>query len=199
MAKGGGLKRWLGILGVLALVGALLFAGVTVAQQYGAAKSRERILATLDEQLPDERVHAIPGVPKASFFMPALNVAGHDYVGIVELPDRGVRLPVMTDWTKESVRLTAGVYHGTASTGNLVIGGNNTFGQFRTLVQVDDGEEAIFTDITGAEYHYEVTSVETIPTADFDKLLDKKEAWQLVLFAPSFSGIQQTVIRFKSI
>lgn len=185
--------------GVACLAVVVCFGGCIGWQIHHSAQERKEVLSTLERQLPQERVHTSPISGNSERSMPVLNVDGRDYVGIVQLPDRGVRLPVLSDWSEESAHLTAGIYRGTASNGNLIIGAGNTPGQFYSLSQVDDGESAVFTDVTGAEYRYEVTSVETIETSKFETVSAHQEPWQLVLFAPSFSGIQQTVIRFKAV
>ena len=56
--------------------------------------------------------------------MPRLELSGRDYIGLIELPEYGVSLPVAADWDTGLFPFRPACYSGTLYSGTLVIGGS---------------------------------------------------------------------------
>ena len=90
--------------------------------------------------------------------MPMMSVDGNDYVGILEIPSKNIKLPVCSSWDEYKVRSVPCRYTGSIY-GNLVIGGTNTSENFEFLNVLDKGEKIRFIDMTGNMYIYTVFSI----------------------------------------
>lgn len=91
--------------------------------------------------------------------MPMMNIDGNDYIGIIEVPSRNVKLPVYSNWDEKAVRSVPCRYSGSVYDLTLIIGGTGMNGGFDFLTTLEKGEKVIFTDMTGREYDFKVDSV----------------------------------------
>lgn len=188
------------VVAAVLVVSVLSLIGLHFVRANQATQERARIYDVVDSMIPTPRVRTVVGAEPSTHrsTMTSVNVGDHDFVGLLELPGDNLRVPVIDEWSTDNIHLSPAAFEGTAETGTLIIGGENTPGQFNKLTGIGDGDEAIFTDVGGNEYHYTATSVETIPNNNLDKLRHNNETWHLTLFAPSPTGSQLAVVRFKS-
>ena len=89
--------------------------------------------------------------------MPVLSLDGTDFVGILEMPLFGSRLPVSNDWGKTSkypCRFGGSIYDG-----SMKIGVTSQKGQYDFYRDISVGDSVFFTDMTGNRYGYSVIDV----------------------------------------
>lgn len=91
--------------------------------------------------------------------MPLLEIDGKDYIGILELSGRNIKLPVAADWNKAGIgyrpaRLTGSIYDGT-----LIIGGNDNSDSFKFIAELDVGEKIAFIDMNGKVFAFTLDKI----------------------------------------
>ena len=91
--------------------------------------------------------------------MPRLELNGRDYIGLIELPEYGVSLPVAADWDTGLFPFRPACYSGTLYSGTLVIGGSGGEDCFVFISQLDAGECVMFTDARGVRYAFTVSRI----------------------------------------
>ena len=91
--------------------------------------------------------------------MPVMNIDGNDFIGLIEVPERNVKLPVYSKWNEKAVRIVPCRYSGSIYDLNLIIGGTEMNGGFEFLTSLEKGETVTFTEMTGKEYTFKVDSV----------------------------------------
>lgn len=166
--------KWLPFVGV-ALI---LLSAVLMLSPVLQGRQAEHIAQQLEQRLP-QRITGYEGI-YADPDMPVLGLEGTDYVGLLDLPGYGVKLPVAAQW--DSGKLTASPcrFWGSAYDGTLVIGGSADKGQFEFCSRVDLGDRIRFTDMTGTEFDYQVAWIDRSSDAQSDWLM--KEEYDLTLF-----------------
>lgn len=184
--------------GLLLIAAALCLTGFNLADGWRAARESERILAQMEQSQAELRsVISEPsqeeGLPEVLAVIP---VDGNDYMGVLELPDQGLTLPVMADWSYPRLRLAPCRYKGSAPQGSLIIAGHNYdrhFGRLKTLVP---GEPVIFTDVEGRRYEYQVEQVETLESTAIEEM--EAGDWDLTLFTCTLGGQSRVTVRCQT-
>ena len=84
--------------------------------------------------------------------MPVKRYNGQDYIGILEIPVHGVRLPIAAGWDKNSVRKYPCRFSGSVWDGTLIIGAGAD--HFSFAERVDAGTAVFVTDMCGRRFAY---------------------------------------------
>ncbi|MEI3086336.1 MAG: sortase [Oscillospiraceae bacterium] len=94
--------------------------------------------------------------------MPTVTIDGYDYIGYVEVPVLGLKLPVMAEWNYDRLKIAPCRQFGSTRTDDLVIAAHNFESHFGRLKELTGGETVIFTDMDGVVSTYSVTRLETL-------------------------------------
>ena len=94
--------------------------------------------------------------------MPTVTIDGYDYIGYVEVPVLGLKLPVMAEWDYDRLKIAPCRQFGSTRTDDLVIAAHNFESHFGRLKELTGGETVIFTDMDGVVSTYSVTRLETL-------------------------------------
>ena len=184
MKKAMKLLPLLGIALILASVGLLLISNARGAQA-------QKILSRIEERIP-RRTTGYPGL-YTDADMPVLELDGTDYVGTLDAPGFGVRLPVGSSWATGKLSVHPCRFWGSAYDGTLVIGGTGDKGQLDFCGKVNPGDQIRFTDMTGAEFDYQVAWVDRSDSAESQWLM--KPEYDLTIFARDPYSLQYIAVR----
>lgn len=180
--------RILGCFLILCSMGFLLFSQLhTKKAQADAAEIAEKICAIL----PPRSAGLMEIYSCAE--MPALQIDGQDFSGLVEIPAFGVMLPIYNTWDSVKVTSYPCRFWGTVYDGSLIVGGADQQGQFDFLDQIELGCVIKVVDMTGAEYVYTVARVDRSKTAEADILTD--DISDLTLFARDAYSLDYLMVR----
>lgn len=154
--------------GALIMAAVLALAAIMLVKA-GQKRDIQSILNRIEAVMPEQRTPAI--IERSSDSrMPAIEIDDNDFIGILELPGRGVKLPVAAAWSKSPWAFRPARYVGSAYDGTLIIGGSSENGNFGFADSVDAGETVIFTDITGKVFTYEIARVNHADNATAETL-----------------------------
>ncbi len=127
-------------------------------------------------------------------------IDGNSYVGIIDIPDLGIRLPVMSEWSYENLKISPCRYSGRADDGSLIIAAHNYSSHFGNINSLSVGNEMIFIGADGTEFHYEVIQIDTLDGTDVEGLLANDSGnWELTLFTCTLSGQSRVCVRAERI
>ena len=129
--------------------------------------------------------------------MPVKTVDGADYIGLLSLPAISLELPVIDQWSYESLRLAPCRYSGSAYTHNLVILGHNYAGHFRELKKLQPGDAVTFTDMDGNVFSCEVMALETLTPTAVEEMTEGD--WDLTLFTCTVGGTTRLAVRCEAL
>ena len=217
MKKG---SLWI-ILGVLLLLGAVGLTLYNLQEDRAAKKAADNVLSQLQELLPEEvpdgaldamglnesRSDAesaaaeeaadadglIPWEMDPTQDMPTVTIDGYRYIGVVEIPSRDLKLPVMEEWDYTRLKIAPCRYSGSVYQDNMVICGHNYYGHFSEVRYIGVGEEVIFTDAVGNVFYYTVANVETLKPSQVEEMTTGD--WDLTLFTCNTGAQTRRAVR----
>lgn len=139
-----------------------------------AGQEAESLLASVEAaisaQAMDTTAATAPNRPDASEVpaptpldpeMPVVMLDGYEYVGYVEIPTLGLKLPVMSEWDYTRLKVAPCRQFGSSRTDDLVIAAHNYESHFGHLKDLSVGDTVTFTDMDGIVNTYCVEKIET--------------------------------------
>lgn len=147
---------------------------------------REILKAQMLESIPDYERYP-------DMEMPVTKIKGDYYIGVLDIPDQRISLPVMTDWSYSKLRVSPCRYSGSVYSGDIVIAGHNYWRHFSKIKRLTVGKSLSFTDVDGNVFNYVVSEIQLIkPTAVKEM---KSGEWDLTLFTCTSSGTSRFAVR----
>lgn len=175
-----------------------------------SAQVTEQLTAVIPEQYtnPDPVIsHSIPEsvqyaeipeyilVPEID--MPEEVIEGVAYIGLLEIPDLNLALPVASTWSDSLLKDTPCRYTGSIYTNDMVIAAHNYTSHFGNLSRLSIGSEIIFTDVDSNVFRYYVTEFETLPPTAVEQMTSYTQG--ITLFTCTFGGKNRITIRAERV
>lgn len=205
------------VIGLLCIAAALSLAGYNVYTDARAGRSVRQVLDELDGLFPetteatdsgaeitDDPVNTVMPEPVADIpdyilypdmEMPVRKVDGKDYIGVLRIDSLSLELPVISDWSYESLKTAPCRYSGSAYKDNLVVCGHDYRSHFGGLRRIGIGDTATFTDMDGNVFTYRAASVEALDPTEIDDM--KHSGFELTLFTCTLDGTDRLTVRFE--
>lgn len=127
--------------------------------------------------------------------MPELTIDGNAYIGTLELPRLGLKLPVMSDWSYPKLKKSPCRYLGSAYKSNLIIAGHNYKRHFNGLKRMQLGDAVYFTDEADNVFSYEVVQIERLNGYAVEEM--ESGDWDLTLFTCTAGGSVRLTLRCR--
>ena len=185
--------------GAVLILAALLLLLYNRYEDTKAGQEAESLLANveavIDAQATREPTPAgteIPGTtptPSATPLdpeMPVVELDGYEYVGYMEIPVLGLKLPVMSEWDYNRLKLAPCRQFGSSRTDDLVIAAHNYESHFGHLKDLSVGDPVTFTDMEGIVNTYCVEKIETLNPNEVDAV--QNSGYDLVLYTCTKGG-----------
>lgn len=125
--------------------------------------------------------------------MPEQEIDGRMYIGILEVPDYGIELPVISQWSYPNLKIAPCRYKGSAYLDNFIIAAHNYPSHFGNLKSLQQADEIVFTDIDGNVFRYEVAEKEVLKSTAVDEM--EAGEWDLTLFTCTTGGSSRVTVR----
>ncbi len=123
---------------------------------------------------------------------PTYEFAGNSYIGVLEIPEIGLEVPVADNCAMSTLRSSPGCYYGSAETENLVIGAHNYKSHFGYIYTLSSGSNVTFTDVNGKVYSYYVTEVTEL--SPYSSQTVCTSGHDLAMFTCNSSGARRVVV-----
>ena len=124
--------------------------------------------------------------------MPVAMLEGYGYVGYVEIPALGLKLPVMSDWDYTRLEIAPCRQFGSSRTGDLVIAAHNFESHFGRLKELSLGNTVTFTDMAGIVNTYRAEMIETLSPKDVEAV--QNSGYDLVLYTCTRDGQERVAV-----
>lgn len=165
------------------------------------------VFSEISEKKSIEKTHSIVGelktlMPKSTncapdyrtnTVMPILEIKNTDFIGIIEIPAFNTALPIHSEWSTSEISQYPCRYMGSVYDDTLIIGGNDSKGQFDFIKTISNGDTVTVTDVTGMRFTFSVTDIRKTKDVSTENLTSKDN--DLVLFARNAFAFDYTVIR----
>lgn len=191
------------ISGCICLLAAVLLIAYNAAESSRASKTARELTAAF-ERLLNESVYeegakgqsdpALEKAPSGEYGeVQTLSVGGYDIAGRLELPSIGLDIAVIAEWSYANLSVAPCRYSGTPGE-RLVLLAHNYDRHFGRLTELEPGDEATFTDVSGEAYSYEVLRTEIWTAEELEQILSGED-WGLTLFTCTYGGAKRVVVR----
>lgn len=143
-------------------------------------------------------------IPEAPAPLPEIRnegiyINGDLYMGLLEIPQVGLTLPIHMDLSYAKLNTAPCVYMGNLTENDLVIAGHNYRSHFWYLRSLGVGATMTITSPSGKVYHYVVDKREVLHETEVEVLQDRDE-WALTLFTCEYpDSTYRVVLRCKRV
>lgn len=171
-----------------------LLAGVEAAiSSQAAAEPEETRPSGQETHLAGENTPTEPTAPEAlDPEMPVAMLEGYGYVGYVEIPALGLKLPVMSDWDYTRLEIAPCRQFGSSRRDDLVIAAHNFESHFGRLKELSLGNTVTFTDMAGIVNTYRAEMIETLSPKDVEAV--QNSGYDLVLYTCTRDGQSRVAV-----
>lgn len=156
-------------------------------------KSGDNVFDEFDEKYKEEK-----NIPAEQVEMPSVQLDGRYYCGYITLTSLGIELPVLNGWNYTNLNIAPCCYEGSPQTHDFIIAAHNYNSHFGQIHYLGEGDEIVFTDISGEKYRYTVMYTEYIDGYNADQMSENKDSsWDLTLFTCTLNGQSRVTVRAK--
>lgn len=120
-------------------------------------------------------------------------IDGYNYIGIIEIPSINLKLPVMTTFDYDRLKIAPCIYYGSIETNDLVICGHSYKNHFRYLKELKNGDIITITDMNSNTYYYEVELVEILKPTEVLEMIDS--SFDLTLYTCTSDSRNRITVR----
>jgi len=179
------------VLGISLIAASVVFVFVFQMRMYKCLETSRRIVEKMSEILPDGKQNMLEIYQNSS--MPIIEIENEDYVALLEIPSFGITLPVADKWDGNKFFNVPSRFWGSSYDNTLIIGGTDIPQQFAFCDKIEHGAQVKVTDMTGGQFHYNVSCIERAKYAKSQWLAE--EDWDLTLFCHDFYSMEYIAVR----
>ncbi len=194
------------ILGLMLIASALAFAFYNMWDENRAAKQVDSVASKLrdlvakaeyqDSDNPDEKEYPDFEL-NIDMAMPRLIIDDYSYVGLLEIPNLNLELPVLDSWDYDKLKIAPCTYKGTPYKDNFIILAHNYNSHFGSLDKLKIDNKITFTDMDGNEFKYKVVEMEILKDTQVEDM--ETGDWDLTLFTCNLSGKLRITVRCQKL
>ena len=201
------------ILGLLLIAAALFLVAYNLYDGLRAERSARQAVDQLEESLPPAAITEPSAVEEPSdhneqaiipdyvlcpdMEMPVETINGMDFIGVLQIPSLELELPIISQWNYYNLKTAPCRYSGSAYLNDLIICGHNYTAHFGNLKNRREGDIAMFTDMDGNTFSYEMVEQETLMPNSVEAM--GSGDWDLTLFTCTVGGRSRVTVRFELI
>ena len=202
--------------GIILIAAGCVLTAYNISEDYKASSSSASVLSQIDEQreelsskneydtsdvssnasdvLNNEQTddEIDPDTP-----MPTVTVDGYQYIGTLVIPPLEIELPVADDWDYTRMKISPCRFSGSVYRNDIVVCAHNYSSHFRDIGSLQVGDEVVFIDVLGNEFHYKVGQVETLGATAVEEMTSSD--WDMSLFTCNYSGRARVTVRCKRV
>lgn len=135
--------------------------------------------------------------PLSTDVMSTIAIDGREYVGFLRVPELGLELPVLAEWSYSGLRVAPCRYAGSVYAGNMVVAAHNYASHFGGLRGLSYGDEVSFVDVLGNVFTYRVASVEQLDPYAVEDMTESE--YPLTLFTCTLGGANRVTVRCEEV
>ena len=215
------------LLGVLLIMGSLSLTLYNLWDNNRAGEASDRVLKAMDEEIGAITPTELPAAPyeepdqtepfedpvqyvpveessQDTGAMHTISIDTNEYIGTLEIPSLGLRLPVMAAWDYKRLKTSPCLYSGSYLDNNMVICGHNYRKHFSPIKWIDIGADVYFVTVDKVVYHYTVSNRETVQPTSVREMVENMQItdetgtfdrWDLTLFTCNPGGRTRCAVR----
>lgn len=168
-------------------------------EEYIANKKSKEVLNIIKTNLTENKKDIINTnkIYEELTEMETININGYDYIGTIIIPSLNLELPIMSEYDSKRLSISPCRYYGSIYTNDLIICAHSYKTHFKNLINLEQEDIIIITDINGNNYMYEVLEIEILNPKDVSKMIDNN--FDLTLYTCTNDGLNRVTIRCNRI
>lgn len=201
-------------IGLLLIAAALCLTGYNLWDDYRAKSASGDVMEQLEQLIP--QILEVPEEAAQVFTPPVLQnpdeieypdyllnphvtlpvetIMGIDYIGVLQIPRLGLKLPIINQFNMERLRVSPCRFTGSPYQNNFVICAHNYDCHFGRLKNLNMGDKLTFTDIDNNVFTYRVLELEILEPDDVEDMIDTVY-WDMTLFTCTLGGASRVTVR----
>ena len=181
-------RRLLVAAGALLLLAGALLAGQNLLTERRAARRTADLLAAVETRIAAPADLPAPEVTRDPW-------TGYEVIGVVGLPDLGLSLPVLADYTQDLLAVAPCRYTDDLALepGQLVVAGHNYRTHFGRLGELAPGSRITWQNLDGVTYTYTAAAAPEIDAGARAAL--ERGDWDLTLFTCDVTRTRRILVR----
>ena len=132
-----------------------------------------------------------------SYEMDVVDIDGYGYIGTMNIPTLGLKLPIMSDWDNERMKISPCRYYGSIYTNDLVICSHSYDNLLGNIYKLNQGDLLVLTDMYGQDFIYEVKVVEVLGPDDVKEMIESD--FDLTLYTCTKDNLNRLTVRLNRI
>ena len=189
-------------LGLIMILGALGLTAYNIWDAKRAEEAANQISDVLIDKIKEDDSAIQMPMFDPDTPMPVEVIDGYEYIGILEIPDLDLTLPVMNEWDYTRLKISPCRFTGSYYADDLVICGHNYAKHFSPIKWIDISADVYFTNVEGLTIHYIVTNREPVEPTDVELMIDNIHNstsstmdWDMTLFTCNTGGQTRCAVR----
>ena len=184
------------IVGILLIISALILVMYNLISDYIAGSKSKNVVDNISINI--NTMKNTSDTKDLNREMPTIEYNGISYIGVITIENIGVKLPVISSYNQDYLKIAPTLYNGSIYKNNAVIIAHNYKSHFGNLDKLSLGDKVEFMDIEGTIFNYEVINKENIYQESSSQLYVGE--WDLTLFTCRNIDMKyRTVIRLKRV
>ncbi|MBQ3009128.1 MAG: sortase [Oscillospiraceae bacterium] len=179
--------------GLCLIAASLCMAAVNIYESVNAAKSVERVNSRINIEKAQQTEEVPLYISHPEIEMPVEEIDGNLYIGVLEIPDYELKLPVISRWSDAALRVAPCRYTGSAYMDNMIVAAHDYRRHFAKIKKLEAGAPVYFTDIDGNRFEYKVLFREVLPPDAVEDMLAGD--WDLTLFTCTSDAANRVTVR----
>ena len=193
------------LLGVLLILAAALLIGKNLLEQQSAARLSASLLEQAQRQM-EESASAMPTTSSPTLdglsegrseenTQTSADWSGYDIAGVLSLPDLGLELPVLADYSENLLKVSVCIFdwEDNQDPPRMVIAGHNYKAHFGSISKLLVGAKIKYKPLDGKENRFQVSEIVEISADDGAALEDGE--WDLTLLTCNFDMSKRILVR----
>lgn len=129
--------------------------------------------------------------------METTTIDGYDYIGTITIPTINIELPIMSEYDYNRLNIAPCRYYGSIYTNDLIICAHSYKTHFQNIINLEQNDKVIFTDVNGKTYIYEVLEIEILNPKEISKMINNE--FDLTLYTCTPDGLNRITVRCNRI
>lgn len=187
--------------GLLLIAAALLLTLHNIEEAKSAAVASKNALKEIQNTTLAQSKEPKPQVPdyvmNPEMDMPTVEASGNNYIGVLEIPDLDLTLPILSEWSYPNLKIAPCRYQGSVYLDTLILAAHNYPYHFGKINELENGSLIHFIDAQSNSFSYQVVEFSELNSSAVEEMTSGD--WDLTLFTCTINGWTRITVRCERI
>lgn len=187
--------------GLLLIAAALLLTLHNIEEAKSAAVASKNALKEIQNTTLAQSKEPKPQVPdyvmNPEMDMPTVEASGNNYIGVLEIPDLDLTLPILSEWSYPNLKIAPCRYQGSVYLDTLILAAHNYPYHFGKINELENGSLIHFIDAQSNSFSYQVVEISELNSSAVEEMTSGD--WDLTLFTCTINGWTRITVRCERI